>query len=788
MKALDRKLLRDVLRMRGQMISIALVAAAGVMSAITMRSTLASLEFSRDRYYRDYRMPDVFVQLDRAPDRVAARIAELPGVAAVDTRVTLRAVIDVPGLNRPATGLLISVPDEPRPALGDIHLREGRRVEPGRDDEIVISEGFATANGLGIGDTLFAVLNGRYRDLRIVGSAISPEFVYEIDAASGIFTDQRLFGLLWMSREALAAASDMTGAFDQLVARLTPNASESLVLARIDALLEPYGGLGAYGRADQLSNRLVNDEIAQLRGSATLVPIIFLAVAGFLLHIVLARMIALERPQIATLKAFGYESTTIAIHYLGMALIAIGAGALLGILAGLWLGSMYTDLYSQFFRFPELIYSPRWEVAFGAVTVSVIAALAGAASAIRSAFALQPAEGMRPEAPARFRPLFMERLRLHRFLSPAQRMVVRNAERRPIRTLLSATGVAFSLAVLVIGFIMLDSVDAMMQIQFGEVQREDVDIAFTDARDVSAVREIARLPGVVEAEPYRIIPVRLASGHRDRRLALTGMQPDGRLRAMIDAAGSTHRLPRDGVVLTDRLARSLRVAPGDTIRAELLDRTGTVRDLVVTATVDEMLGINGYMSLEALGRVAREGPRASGTWVTLQRGAETDVLRRLRDFPAVASTTSKSAMLRSFEEQISESFVLVSVILLTLASILAMGVIYNGARIALSERGRELASLRVLGFSRREVAAMLLGEQAIITALGIPLGMLFGAALAAAVLGAFDTELYRVPLALRLDTFAFTTAAILVVAAVAGLLVRRQLDRSDLIAVLKTRE
>ncbi len=357
MRALERKLFRDAWRLRGQIVSIALVVAAGVMSAFTMRSTLGSLEQSRDSYYRDYRMPDVFASLNRAPERMAERIAALPGVSAVEARVTLRAVLAVPGLERPATGFLVSVPDGRRPVLGDLYLRAGRYIEPGRDDEVLVSERFADVNTLRVGDTLSAVLNGRFRTLNIVGIALSPEFVYEIDAAGGFLGDERLFGVLWMSREALAAARDMTGAFNDLAVRLSPGASERAVLDDIDALLRPFGGLGAYSRSDQLSNRLVADEIAGIRATAAVVPVIFLGVAAFLLHIVLARLLALEREQIATLKAFGYDDRTIGFHYLGMAVIATGVGAVIGLIAGFWLGSAYTDLYARYFRFPELRYS-----------------------------------------------------------------------------------------------------------------------------------------------------------------------------------------------------------------------------------------------------------------------------------------------------------------------------------------------------------------------------------------------------------------------------------------------
>ena len=788
MRSLTRKLTRDVRRSRGQILSISLVVAAGVMSAVTMRSTLASLEISRDRYYREYRMGDVFVSLNRAPEEVAERIGDLPGVAAVESRVRLFAVLSVPGLERPATGSLISVPDVRRRMLGDLHIEAGRYVEAGRDDEVIASERFAEVNGLTVGDTIAAVVNGRYRTLRIVGTALSPEFVYEIEPTGGFLGDERLFGVFWMARDPLAAANDMTGAFNDLVVRLAPCASERAVIDRIDEILRPYGGLGAYGRADQISNRLVSDEITQLRSTATLIPIVFLGVAAFLLNILLARLIALERDQIATLKAFGYRNSDIALHYLGFAAIAIGAGALIGLAAGFWLGAKYVALYSQFFRFPELAYRPTWGVGAGAILISAVAALAGAFSAVRAAARLQPAEGMRPDAPARFRPLILERLGLHHLLSPAQRMVMRNIERRPLRAVLSIFGVAASLAVLTVGYIMLDSMSEMMRLQFTRVQREDLTITFSNDRDVAAVRELASIPGVVNAEPFRMVPVRLSHGHRSRRLALTGIEPEGQLRVMIDGEGERHPLPYGGVVLTSRLAQSLETGVGDTLRVELLDRAGEERSLVVAATMDELVGVNGYLTLPELNSLTRSGPQAGGAWLTIERGAETEVLRQLREYPAVSSTTSKSAMLRSFESQISESFGIMTGILLLLSGILAVGVIYNGARIALSERGRELASLRVLGFTKGEVAAMLLGEQAVITLAGIPLGALLGVGLAASVLGSFDTELYRIPLSVRPRTLALTSMAIAGVAVFAGLLVRRRLDRADLIAVLKTRE
>jgi putative ABC transport system permease protein len=706
----------------------------------------------------------------------------------VETRIVSLVVLRIPGLELPATGRLVSIPETGQPALNRLHVRQGGWVRPGAHDDVLISEQFATANGLAVGDTVRAVVNGRLRTLNITGIALSPEFVYEIDPASGFLSDERLFGVLWVGRQALESAEDMAGAFNDVGVRLAPGASARQVIDAIDAVLDGYGGLGSHGRDDQISARLLDDEIAQNRATAAVIPFIFLGIAAFLLNIVLLRLTSLERDQIGTLKAFGYADADIGLHYLRLAGTAVALGTILGIGAGMWLGSAYTDLYARYFRFPVLEYRPGWAPAATAIGVSTAAALAGAWSAVRRAVRLQPAEAMRPEAPAEFRPLMVERWDLHRVFSPAQRMILRNVERRPVRALLASLGVAFSVAILLIGMVLLDSVYGMVDVQFRAIQREDASTSFTRPVGPRAARELLRIPGVLEAEPYRSVPVRLSHGHRRRLVALTGLAPPSRLRPMTDHAGNTYPLPEGGVVLSRRLAVNLGVEPGDTLRMELMDRGGSVRHVTVAALVDEMIGVNAYMEAGELGRVLGELPQVSGAYLRIRLGEEEAVYAALREQPAVATTVSKTAMIRAFEDQMAESMAITMTILVMLAGILAVGVIYNGARIALSERGRELASLRVLGFTRAEVAAMLLGEQGIITLLGLPIGALLGAVMSAVIIRSYDTEMYRMPLVLRPTTFITAAALVVIIAVVAGLLVRRRLDRADLIAVLKTRE
>ena len=787
MRALDRKLLRDLRHHRTQVLSIAAVVACGVMTVIAMRSTLGSVRSARDTYYAEYRFGDVFAQLKRAPASLVRRINEIPGVGAIETRVVLNVTLDVPGLPDPATGHLVSIPATQRPMLNALHLRQGRWPARQRDDEAIVSDLFARENHLAVGDSLGAVINGQWRWLHIVALGTSPEFVYEV-SGSGFMTDNRRFGVLWMSEDALAPAYGMIGAFNDIVLRLAPGAQEADVIARLDALLSPYGGVGAYGREDQPSNTVVADELEQLRVIGNIFPFFFVVTAAFLLNVVLSRLIATQREEIAALKAFGYGNITVGLHYLAFAAAAVSLGSVLGIAAGIWLGSAYTGLYADIFRFPSLVHRTGWASAIGVIAVSGAAALTGAASAVWAAVRLPPAEALRPPAPARYRPLVVERLGLGHLVPSAARMVLRNMERQPLRTLASIVGVSLATAVLVSGFYPYDASARLIDVQLRMAQREDLTVAFASPRSMAAARELATVDGVSRVEPFRIVAARLRAGHRVRTGAITGVDAQGSMRRLVDADGFIHGIPPAGLVLSTSMARALDVTVGDTIIAEVIELGGAERRLAVVAELEEMLGMAAYMDRRALNAAMREGDVVSGAHLAIDRGTEASVSRALKGYPLVAGSGSRPAMLAFVEETIRENMTISTTVIVFAASVIALGIIYNGARIALSERGRELASLRVLGLTRREVGQLLLSEQAIITVLGILAGCALGFGLAAMLARAFAAERFRFPLVIDFSTYVIASCVVTVAAVGASIVVRRRIAHLDLIAVLKTRE
>jgi putative ABC transport system permease protein len=785
--ALDRKLLRDLWEMKGQALAIAAVIGAGVTMFVTYLSNFDSLERTLSNYYERQRFAHVFARAVRAPERLSARIADIPGVAAVDTRVVADVTIDVEGLAEPASGRLVSIPPGGASPLNAVYLRRGTWPDPSRPDDVVASEVFCEAHGFAPGARIAAIINGRRRTLTIVGIGLSPEYVYSVRPGE-IVPDNRRYGIFWMNHRALASALDMEGGFNDVSLLLAKDASVDEAIAQLDRLLEPYGGRGAYPRSLQVSAWTLSNELTQLQTFGFVTPMIFLAVAAFILNIALTRALALQRPQIAALKALGYANGEIGWHYVKWALAIAALGSISGIIVGGWLGAQMAELYNQYFRFPMLDYRLSADVAVGSIVGSLVVAALGAQSAVRRAVAVPPAEAMRPDSPIKYRQSVGERWRVFRRLPQASRMVLRNIERQPLRAAMSVVGIAFAGAVLLIGFSFLDVMNVLIDEQFMRAMRQNVTVTFARPLSADAIYAVRRLPGVVAVEPIRAVAARLRVGHRQRTLAVTGLEATPRLNRVVERSGRVFTLPPDGLVLSKMLGEVLGVAPGGTVRVEVLEGARPAFDVPVAALVDDSMGMQAYLRVDALRRLMREGGTVSGAALLVDPARLEALNAELKSVPAVAGVAVRDATLRSFRQTMAEHMNLIIFFNVFFSGVIAFGVVYNAARVSLSERSRELASLRVLGFRRAEVALILLGELALLTLVSLPVGAVIGYGLGVFIMTIFTNEVYRLPFVVTPQTIAWTFLTVIGAAGVSALAVRRQLDRLDLVAVLKSRE
>ncbi len=784
---LDLKLFRDIGKTKGQMIATSVVMACGLAMMIMARSLILSLESTRDDYYTHHRFGDVFCDLKRAPNSLRARLAQIEGVAAVETRVVGKVTLDLPGVTEPADGMIHSLPDDRPQQLHLLFLRRGRLPERGSHGEVVIGEAFAEAHGFEPGNEIDATIYGARQRLKIVGIALSPEYVFEARPGETL-PDNRRFGVFWMNERELADAFQLDGAFNNVIVDVAPGVNVRPVMAELDRVLAPYGGRVAYERRDHASATRLDDELRVLRGLSVAFPMVFLSIAAFMSSAVLTRLVRLQREQIAQLKALGYSSRQVGWHYMKFALVIVLGATILGGAAGMYLGTNVVSVYHRFFRFPLLVFHPDWRMFGIALTVSSGAAFLGVIGAVRQAVNLPPAEAMRPEPPAEFKPSWFERVGLAAFFSPAFRMALRNLERRPWQAFFTAFGLALATGIPIVPGAMGDGINYLLSYEWDLAQRQNVTLTLIESSSAQTLDDMRNLPGVISAEPFRAVPARLRFGQRSRRLAVTGLPREMMLRRLLDAKARDVELPPDGLLISAKLAEILGAKPGDTIRLEVQEGRRPVREAMLAGTITDYAGVSAYMEIGALRRLMREGGTVSGANLTVDANRWDAFLAKVKEAPRIANLGIKEAVRASFRKSTGDMIGMITTIYFSFAVIVSFGVVYNSARIALSERSRDLATLRVIGFTHREVAAVLIGELALLTLAAIPFGLFIGAQLASAIVHTASTESVRLPLMLTTKSYAWAVVVVLLSSSMSFALVSRRLHHLDLLGVLKARE
>ncbi len=787
MRALDIKVCRDLGRLWAQALAIALVVGGGVATVVAAVGAIRSLEETRDVYYERYQFADVFAQVKRAPKKLADQIAEIPGVAAVDVRVSRLALLDVPDSREPVAAQFISLPDNSEQHLNRIYLRSGRSPEPGRTDEVVVYEAFAEAHAMQLGSRFSAILNGRKRELIVVGTALSPEFIYTIVPGETI-TDNRRFGIVWMSEKALANAYNLDGAFSSVTLKLLRNASEPEVIKRLDVLLDPYGGQAAYGRKDLPSHAWGEHGLDMLRNMSRTMPAIFLLVAAFLINQWLNRIVALEREQIGLLKAVGYGNVAIAAHYLKFVAVLVAAGTIIGGVAGTWLGGVITRMYGSLIHFPFLVYIENSDVYVLGGALSLLAGAAGAVRALRTVTALPPAVAMQPPVPPRFRRILPARFALNRFISQPTKIMLRNLSHHPLRAIFTMLGMALAPAIIIVSLFLQDTVEDLINVTYFIANRQDATLSFVEKRSQNVVEQIAHLPGVLAVEPYREIPVRIRNGSIERRITISGRERDADLRRIIDVDLHSVALPENGLAISAWLAQILNVQVGDAVEVDLLDGQRRTVTLPVSALIEDFFGIQGMMDLAGLNRLMREGPTVTSVNFTFDANKADLLYDAVKSMPAVSDMGIQRFSLANYRTLLAPLQTNMAMIYTGFAIIIAFGVVYSSARISLSERARELASLRVLGFGRGEVLFILLIELGLLTVIAQPIGWGLGYILSGLLKIQVSGEVMRGRLIVEHSSYALASGIVIAAALFSALIVRKRINELDLVAVLKTRD
>ena len=787
LKTINIKLIRELKATWGQVFAILLVIAAGVATFIMSLTTLDALQLTRDAYYRDYRFSDVFTSVNRAPESLHARISKIEGVDKVETRVVAPVKLTVDNYFEPIIGRVISIPDHSEPVVNRLYLLKGRYIDSQRDDEVILNEVFAEAHGLQPGDSLEMIIKGRLQTITVVGIALSPEYIYQV-APGSITPDFKRFGVLWMARSVLGKAFEMDKAFNDVVLTVQAGTNVKDVIQKLDLLLETYGGMDSRERHWQISHRIFQSDIDQLAQMAGVFSTIFLGIAAFLLNVVIGRLINKQRELIAALKAFGYSNVEVGLHYLAYVAVIVMGGLAIGTACGIWLGHGLSQVYTAFYRLPYLQYELRPEILAVACVITFLSAAIGTVFAVKQAVKLPPAEAMQPEPPAEYKKSFIEITRLTHFFSQPLRMIIRHMERKPVKSILSIISIALACAIMVVGTFFKDAIDFMVDIEFGLAQRQDLTVSFIEPTSYRAYYDLQRIPGVKYAEVYRSVPIRIINQHRTYLTSINAYDEQPDLYRTLNIEHEAVKMPENGILLTEYLGNQLNIKQGDEIIVEVLEGKRPVKRVHVVSLVKQYLGVGAYMNRQALNQLMQEGDTISGAYLKIDPEYETEIYTTLRDMPQVSNTVARKNMIGSFYDTAAEFVYIFVGFISALSIIITFGVIYNAARISLSERSRELASMRVLGFTQAEISFILLGELGILTLLAIPVGLLFGRLLSWYMILEIPQEIFRLPLIIEPSTYATAALVVIIAAILSGLIVRSRLDHLDLIAVLKTKE
>ncbi len=793
MNTLGRKLVRDLYRSKWLLLTIGSIIAIGVMCFVSMQSAYHNLNRAKEKYYRQCRMADFWIDLKKAPVSELALLAEVPGVTEIHPRIQFYARADLPDVAKPINALVISLPDRRANVINDIVLRHGHYFTQRRPNEVIVNDAFAREHDLLPGDWIRLLLNNRREEFLVVGTGISSEFTYLLGPGE-IVPDPRGFGVFYIKHTYAEEVFDFEGAANQVVGMLAPEArrENSETLRRAELLLEPFGVFMVTPLSQQPSNLFLSSEIGGLGAFATVVPSIFLAVAALVLNVLINRLARQQRTVVGTLKALGYGDWTIFGHFLTFGLTVGVAGGLAGSFLGYLSATGMTMVYRAFFEFPDLRSNFYWYTHAVGISISLLCAILGSLRGARSMLCLQAAEAMRPEPPRSGHAIVLERWLggLWKGLSSVWRMALRSLFRARVRTAAGVFAAAMGAGLLVSGFMMYESSFYLLDFQFQRVTRSDVDLTFESERGRDAIGEVRGLPGVDHAEPVLNVGCTFVHGPYRRKGAVMGLLQDARLTIPRDTQARPISLPESGLVISRRLASILHVGPGEVVTMIPVKGERRPVDVAIVEVADSYMGLAAYAELGHLSRLVGEEFVVTGAQLAIS-GRPDDLsrmFRRLKETPGVRSVVVRRDTVENLYQTLVINQLVFIGMLIVFAGAVFFGSIVNASMVSLAERQREVATFLALGYDQWRVGGIFLRESMLTNLAGTLLGFPVGYLLMVATAVGYESDLLRLPIVSSPWIWLSTLALSILFALLAHCAVQWRIHKLDYVEALKVKE
>ncbi len=792
MNVLDRKLLRELHASKGLLFATTSLIAVGVMCFIYMRISHRNLRMEQAQYYAQGRLADFWIDVKKVPLAELDALIALPGISEIRPRIQFFVTVDLDRVREPINGQVLSVPDRWQPMINDLILKRGSYFTESRRNEVIVNDAFAREHKLFPGQIIHLILNNQRQELFIIGTAVSPEFVYLVGPGS-ITPDPQHFGVFYLKQSFAEEVFDMDGAANQIVGKLSPEVRDDPdpLLRRAEAILDPYGVYNTIAQKDHPPCRYLADEIRGLGVFASIMPTIFLIVAALVLNILMSRLIDQQQVIIGTLKGLGYANAQIFLHYLKFAATVGLLGATLGCLGGYGMSEFVTRLYRTIFEFPDLPNRFEPTIYLIGIVISLACSLGGAVHGARLALKLQPAQAMRVKPPTQGKTVWLERIGfLWKRFSFGWRMVLRNLIRNRLRTAVGLFAAAMGAGLMITGFILYNATGYLISFQFELISRSDIDLKLEKERSLDVLNESRRLPGVDFAEPTLDVACEFIHGPYRRKGGLTGLIPNAKLTIPRNVNADPIRVPTSGVAMTRKLAEILHLESGDTFTAIPVKGLKQAVDLKVAEISDSFLGLGVYTDLEYLSRLISEETVVTGVQLKISsaNGEKYELYRQLKQMPALQAVNARLDNLRNLTETLVNMQRIFIGLFTLFAGVIFFSSLLNTSLIGLAERRRELATLRVLGYGPFEIGGLFLRESMMVAIIGTTLGLPLGIALCHWIAHIYNTDLFRFPIILPPIVFIGTYTVGIIFGLLAHAVVQHEIVKFDWLDALKVKE
>jgi len=787
-----KKSFRDLLEAKGQFVSALAVVIIGVLFYTGLYSALEGLSGAGQRYFTEYRLADLWSTVYRAPEGVVERIEAIPGVRMAEGRVVKDVRIFMEDRN--AMIRLISLPDEKRDTVNDIILKSGSYFSAGEGNQCIVSEDFFKANNMAVGQIIEPIVNGERIKLSVIGTAKSPEYTYEIRDAAELIPDHRKFGVVYVKKSHLQTILDFRGSVNDVCVLLNKDGDIKKVGDEMKRILGQYGLSGVIERKNQTSYAMFHSDETGLRSIAAIFPMLFFIASAAIIYITMTRMIENQRTLMGVLKALGYSDRDIMLHYQIYPLLVGTLGSILGSLVGVFFaGKRLLAIFNTMYNIPTENSAAHLSIMIPASLAALFFCIFAGYNACRKELRLVPAESMRPKPPASGRRIFLENLPLlWTRINFSWKIIFRNLFRYKRRSGMTSVGIIFSMALLLVALGFRNSFSNVMEVQYEKVQKFDLKTTFTEMLDADELRYIGSLDHIESVEPVMETGMEITNGWKKKNIGVVALVSEAKLYGVYGLDGKPAILPRDGVLLPQRLMETLGLQTGDpvTLRSYYPGKNEEKdeKTVAVKGATSQFIGQDAVCSLDYIDYLLDEGVVANAAHIRLEDPKyEKQVTDQLKDILTISTIQSKAELIANTNEMF-KSINTIIYFMLCGAGILAVAVIYNITNINIFERRREIATLSVLGFTSAEVRRLVFNENFFISAFGIIIGMPLGRLITGIAIRTQMTDNMQLPVLLKPESYLIAALLIIVFTSAANFLLRNKISSINMVESLKSAE